>query len=113
MTEARIAEMEAAIKRDEATNPNAFYEYQGTIDESHARRSLAHDAIGTLAELHDTAFLAPDGKWITERRPFNQADFDAFPADPKRQALVKRILSDDDATLPSDGPTVSYGAAGI
>lgn len=40
MTTAHLAEMEAAITRDEATNPDRYYEYQGTIDEAHARRRL-------------------------------------------------------------------------
>jgi hypothetical protein len=30
-------------------------------------------------------------------QPFDQADFDRFRSDPKRQALVKRILSDDES----------------
>lgn len=31
-----------------------------------------------------------------ERRPFDQAEFDAFRADPKRKALIERIFAEID-----------------
>ncbi len=51
-----------------------------------------HERCWCEEEDGDDALCPIHGK--IQRRPFDQAEFDAFRADPKRQALVSRILDE-------------------